>query len=372
MKKDKSIISVFSTSWGHKSIGIAIADRLKQNFQTNLNFIKPPKVETKYYNFLYKMFPYLTIIPFKAVENNQINKIITKYLYKIYAKEIEELIKKQKPKVVISAYYALNPALEKIAIKYNFTLINVVTDPRTFQKMYFSHNAYNLVFDRKTAKYCEKLKINSKQCIQSGWFVRKEFQQNINKEKARSSLGIDLKKFTICVIGGSEGTLDILKILPAFIGKEKNVQAIFICGHNKKLFNFLQSFSRIFNTNNIPNTKFIIKGFTKNTHKYLQASDLIMGKAGPNLIFESVASQRPFFAISHMSGQEDGNLDIIKEYKLGFVEEDPVKAIKLTKHIIDNPKILDRFTKPLRDLSEYNSNSYTALYQLITSNIEIN
>ena len=371
MQNNKNIVSIFSTTWGHESLGMAIEDALEHKFQTKLNFIKPPQLGAKSYNRLYKMFPYLIIIPFKIAEADQINKIITKYLYKTYIKEIEELIKNQKPKVVISVYYALNPVLEKIAKKYSFTLINVVTDPRTIHKLTITPNAYNLIFDAKSAKYCRDLQIDSKNCIQSGWFVRKEFQQNIRKKDARLSLGINPKKFTICVIGGSEGTLDILKILPAFFRKEKKLQVIFICGHNKKLFSFLKSFSNILDTNNTQNTEFIIKGFTKNTHKYLQASNLIIGKAGPNLLFESVAAQRPFFAISHISGQEDGNLDIIKEYELGFVEEDPVKAIKLTKHIIDNPKTLNRFSKPLKKLSEYNINSYTTLQQLITNNLEI-
>ena len=118
--------------------------------------------------------------------------------------------------------------------------------------------------------------------------------------------------------------------------------------------------------------KFVIKGYTENTHKYLQASDLVIGKAGPNLLFETVATQTPFFAISHIAGQEDGNLDIIKKYKLGFVEENPVKAIKLTRKIIRNPKILKRFQKPLQRLSEYNNKSYKILMEYIKEKLNTN
>lgn len=368
MKNDKITVSIFSTSWGHESIGKAVEDALEHHYQTKLNFLKPPKIGAESYNKIYKNFPQLNIIPFKIAKNNQINKIVSRYFYKTYIKEIEKLIKKQKPKFVVSVYPPFSLVLEKIANKYSFTLINVVTDPRSFLKLSLSQNAYNLVFDEKAVKYCKSLKINSKQCIQSGWFVRKEFQKNINKEDARHSLGIDSKKFTICVIGGSEGTLEILKILPAIFKKEKIVQTIFICGHNRELFNFLQSFSKILDIGKNQDTKFIIKGFTENTHKYLQASDLIIGKAGPNLLFESVAVRRPFFAISHISGQEDGNLKIIKEYNVGFVQEDPLKAIKLVKHIINNPQTLNRFSEPIVKLSKYNMNSYNVLQQLIAKN----
>lgn len=368
MRNSKSLVSIFCTSWGHESLGMAVEDALKHEFQTKLNFIKPPKLGEKSYNSLYKTFPYLMAIPFKIAEFNQVNKIVTKYLLKIYIDRIEKLIQKQKPEFVISVYFPFTIVLEKIAKKYNFILINVVSDPRTFLKLSIAKNGYNLVFDKKSAKACRDLKIDTKKCIQTGWFVQNKFQKNTNKKELRQNIGIDSKKFTICVIGGSEGTLDILKIFPAFLKKEKKVQVIFICGHNKKLFNFLQSFSKILN--NIETTKLIIEGFTKDVHKYIQASDLIVGKAGPNLLFESVAAQKPFLAISHISGQEDGNLDIIREYKIGFVQEDPIKAIKLIKNIVKNPKILDQFSEPIKRLSEYNRKSHLLLQKLLIQNSE--
>ena len=78
--------------------------------------------------------------------------------------------------------------------------------------------------------------------------------------------------------------------------------------------------------------------FTKELDKYIKISDLVIGKAGPNLLFETVAAKKPFMAVSHIHGQEDGNLEIIRNYKIGFVEENQIKAIKLIKSIINKPK----------------------------------
>ena len=140
---------------------------------------------------------------------------------------------------------------------------------------------------------------------------------------------------------------------------------VFICGKNKSLYKSLRLFQEIHKLSNGSNTTFIIRGYTENTHEYLQASDLVIGKAGPNLLFESVATHTPFLAISHIWGQEDGNLEIIKKYKLGFVEENPVKAINLTRKIIRNPKMLNWFQKPLEKLAEYNNNSYQILRDFV-------
>jgi processive 1,2-diacylglycerol beta-glucosyltransferase len=370
MKDGETVISIFSTIWGHNSIGKAVEDALGSRYHTYFNSIKPEALGSKSYTSLYLFFPSFNKIPFKISESEGISKIAVKYLYKSYAKKIEELIKQQKPLVVISVYFAFSFVLEKLSKKYHFIFINIVADPRTFHKLTLSRHAYNFMFDKKSLKRCSKLGFDRKQCIQSGWFVRKEFQKSINKEKTRSSLGLQPKLFTISVIGGSVGTFNILKILPAFFALDKKVQVIIICGNNKKLYKSLHYLVEILDLKSNSNTRFFIKGFTANTHEYLQSSDVVIGKAGPNLLFESVATETPFFAVSHIAGQEDGNLEIIKEYKLGFVEENPVKAMRLTQKIIRNPKILDQFSRPLERLSTYNRNSYIILQQFIEKKLQ--
>ncbi len=368
MKSKAVTISIFSTIWGHHSIGKAIEDALSPKYRIYFNSIKPEALLSKSYTSLYLLFPSFNKIPFKISESDRISRLGLRYLYKSYAKKIEVLIKKQKPKIVVSAYFAFSFVLEKLAKKYHFTLINIVTDPRTFHKVSLSKNSYNLVFDEKSVKRCIQFGIPKELCIKSGWFVRKEFQKSESAEAVRVSLGLNPKLFTICVIGGSEGMINILKIFPAFFALDRKLQIVFVCGKNKGLYNSLRSILKILKLDSF-NTKFIIKGFTENTHRYLQASDIVIGKAGPNLLFETVAVQKPFFAISHISGQEDGNLDIIKEYRLGFVEEKPVKAVKLAQDIINNPKILNRFSKPLEKLSVYNKDSYNILQQFIEEKI---
>ncbi len=371
MKDKKATISIFTTTWGHKSIGHAIKDTLKAKYRTRFNFIEPNQLSVKPYNTLYVLFPSFNKIPYKISEFDYVSKIVKKYLSKPYSRVIEKYIRQQKPKIVISTYFAFSFVLEKLAKKYGFTFINVIADPRSFHKLEASMNSFNFVFDKKAEKRCRQFGIGENNLIQSGWFVRKRFMKAYNKINVRRSLEL-ADKFTLSVIGGSEGTANILKILPAFIDLGNEAQVVFICGKNKGLYRSLRLFQKIHNLSNSSSVSFVIKGYIENTDKYLQASDIVIGKAGPNLLFETVATHTPFFAISHIAGQEDGNLDIIKEYKIGFVEENPVKAIRLTRKIIRNPKILDRFQKPLQKLSGYNSNSRQILLDFIEEKLHSN
>ena len=105
--------------------------------------------------------------------------------------------------------------------------------------------------------------------------------------------------------------------------------------------------------------------FTPKMPQLMTLADLVIGKAGPNLLFETVALRKPFFAICHVSGQEDANLDLIRKKNLGFVEERPLKAIKLLKQIIAKPKMLDKFTASIEKEKAYNKKAGQKLVKIV-------
>ena len=358
-------ISIFTTKWGHYSIGQAVFDALEdKKYQINFNSVEVDKLSNYSYNFTYQLFPSLTKIPFKVSGNEKVSGLLIKTLHKIYSKKIKSIFQKQNPQVVINTYFAFNSIFEELSKKYKFLYINIIADPRSIHKVTVSRIGYNFVFDKTALKNCIKFKVPKEKCIQSGWFVRKKFTNPLNKTKIRKELGIKSNYLCLCAIGGSEGTYSILKIVPALIELKKKVQIIFICGNNRKLFSSVSALSKIMSYRG-SNATILPVGFTNEIHKYIQVADLVIGKAGPNLLFETVATRTPFFAISHIAGQEDGNLEIIKKYRLGFVEENQVKAIKLTRKIIENPKILKRFDKNVSNMAEYNKKAGDILNEFI-------
>jgi UDP-N-acetylglucosamine:LPS N-acetylglucosamine transferase len=96
----------------------------------------------------------------------------------------------------------------------------------------------------------------------------------------------------------------------------------------------------------------------------MQAADLVLGKAGPNTLFESVATLTPFFAITYIA-QEEGNLEIVKEQQLGYVEDKARAANKKILDIIKHPEQLEKFQEHLLDLKKYNQQSIDVLIKEI-------
>jgi len=361
-------ISIFTTKWGHRSIAEAVSESLKTNpiYHTCFNFIPVEKASELIYMPGYRLFPKVFKYTFKIAEQENIAKIITKFLNQRYKRKIEELIRTQKPQVVINTYFAFNPILEYLSEIYNFLYINVVADPRSIHKIILSKRGFNFVFDKKAKGICKKTWIEDKKLITSGWFVQNKFHNGLEKKDLRKKLDINSDDFVVLAVGGSAGNYSILKTLPAFLNSDRKIALIVVCGDSKTLFRSTKLFSELFSSEKL---KIISVKFTKDLDQYIKVSDLVIGKAGPNFLFETIACRKPIVAVSHIHGQEDGNLEIIKEYKLGYVEENPVKLVKLLREIIRNPKKLDKFKKHIVKLAEYNEGSGKIINDFIQSKI---
>lgn len=342
---------IFTASEGHKSISTAVSQILEQNhWQTKTkNYINEKKITKTAFNIyrsIYKYTPQLNKLPYKTGQNTLLQKQINKFLKDYFAKEIKKEITGFKPQAVITAHFAYNPAVSSFVPK-NIKTINIIPNPWTIHPLEIQTGMKNFAYDQKASVLCRKMGLPEKDIIISGWFVRRQFYQKQNKEIFLKSINFDPKILTLLICGGSEGSNTILTILPMLASLKTPLQLTIVCGRNKLLYNSLKVLLKT-----IPimsrSVKINLVGFTERLPQYIQSSHLLIGKAGPNLVFEATACSKPFFAISHISGQEDGNLDVIKKKKLGLVEENPLKAGHLLKKIIRNPEILKEFAAPIK------------------------
>ncbi len=370
MNKHKISVSIFSTSMGHYSLGKAVEDKLdKDLFDIKFNYIKPDESSVKLYQAFYHVFPPLFKVPFKLGKNKKLQTLIFLYLNKVYEKILKEKIESQNPKIIVNTYFGFCNILEKICRDKNISLFNIVADPRTFHDLETAKYGVNMVFDDIARNNLLKINGARVKAVTSGWFIRKEFHTDYDKSEVRKKLLIPRNRFTISIIGGSSGSFNIVKILPALLNPPRAINAVFICGKSKKLLSAINRFKKLTQfVNKNDNLLITNLSFRENVHEYIQASDLVMGKAGPNLMFETVACGVPFMAVSHISGQEDGNLEIIRQKKLGIVEENPGRLMTTLRKIIKNPETLKKYQLPINKMAKYNRNSGRILNEHLMAN----
>lgn len=357
-------ILIVSTDWGHGSIAKGVKDAIGGSHKTDLAIIGVEKFSKASYEFIYKFIPGFFRIIFFLSSVDFLRQLFNYYAENSYKKRLKLEIKKSKPDIVINTYFAFNSSLEELKKEFGFRFINVLADPLTFSRVLISLEAENLVFDEYSFRKMKSFSPKA-QGQPVGWFSEKKFYEIAKEGKRILRKSLDLKpdKFTLCITSGSEGTYHVLKIVNTFLNPKYDMQVVIMCGNNKQMLDAVKALRSVSETIGGPNI--IGVPYTTEIHKYLRAADLVIGKAGPNTIFETVAALTPFFVISHVAGQEDGNLNIIKKYKIGYVEENIIRATKILQKIIENPKLLNRFNKNLRKLSTYCRSSENKLISIL-------
>ncbi len=359
-----SKILIISTRWGHKSIANAVEEILKDYHQVELEHIEVEKFSKISYHLVYKFFPEFFKLIFFLSQFKLFRQIFNSYVEKDYKGKLEMPIKRMNPDIVINVYFAFDSSLESLQAKYNFRLINILADPWTFSKVLISESGENLTFDKYSLLKLKSLAPMAKS-LSVGWFIEKKYHKvkDTDRKSLRKGLGLNPNIFTLCVVSGSEGTFHIFKILSTLLNPKNKMQVVILCGNNSDMFKIVKTLKGF--SEKIHGPKITGVAYTDAMQLYLRASDLVVGKAGPNTMFQSVATLTPFFAISHVSGQEDGNLDIIKRYGIGYVEENPGRATQKLKKIIENPKVLTKFNKKLESLADYCKGSEEKLLTLL-------
>lgn len=149
-----------------------------------------------------------------------------------------------------------------------------------------------------------------------GWPVRAQFQHAYQTRQERraaqlSELKLAPDRFTVFLQGGGEGAAHVGRTIEHILapGDSTNeIQVILATGTNHALL------ERYRNTPQLAAVP-----FTKEIARYMAAADVSMGKAGPNMLFESLTLGKPFIATAYIPGQEEANLAFIQRHKLGRV-----------------------------------------------------
>lgn len=362
-------IGIFTAGYGHRSIAEAIAEKIEkkatQKYKIKI-FRRPRNLDLLdfTYSSMYKLSPSSFGPSFRlssklTQKNKNSRKLIDAWFLSNYEKKIADFAKKNKIDLCISTFFEFNPGLEELQ-KKAIPFINVVSDPKTVHSLLVSEKAnLNLVFDD-----CINKKYKSQNMKKAGWFVREKFEQDYNKENIRKKLKID-NCLTFLIASGSEGANAVLKILPSIINCNKKVNFIVACGKNDFLYKNTIGIKQSLEKFSSSKARIMPLAYTKDMHLYMQAADMVIGKAGPNTLFESIACETAFFAITHIHGQEDGNLEIIKDYGVGIVEENTKKANAMLEELIKKPEKIIAFKPNIKKLKKYNQNSINILLKEI-------
>lgn len=184
--------------------------------------------------------------------------------------------------------------------------------------------------------------------------VMPQFVRRVPRKDARTALGIDPDRLTLLMVWGGFGVgkpEEMVEAVTALLGTfpDRPCTLILVCGKNEKLR------KRISDRRAPAHVDVHTYGFVDNIHELMNASDVLISKAGGLTSAEAMALGLPMIIVDPIPGQESRNADIIVEQRAGW------KALNIDnlgfkiKRIIEDPSMLESARLAAASLSRPNA-----------------
>lgn len=378
MAKKKILILTDDLPWGHRSIAKAIYGSLKEKEKEAGVELRYAEIKAEvgisndFYTFMYRFFPKSNKMMTRLSGEGRLRKIVHR-LSEMNLPRIKKFVSSYKPDLIISCYWYHSHSLQlwRKNEKVNFKLWSVVADPWTITPVtVVSGVDLTLVYDEVAEKEVRKYGLRE-EILRTGWWVRKEMYQKVERKEVRKKLGIEDGRPIIFIGGGSLGTNSLTRLLPILMTIETKCAFIFNTGTDKMLHSTIDEYVKLLKKLKL-GEQIIVKnlGWIENMGEILSACDIVFGKAGPNFLFDVVACLKPMVAITHIGGQEDGNIEIIKKKKLGWVKEKPREAASFLLEYLAKPKYYERlFLKNIDKEARNNQGTMERIWKRIREEI---
>jgi len=246
------------------------------------------------------------------------------------------------PDAIICTHFLPYISLSSTLRKKNITapVFAVTTDFDVHQLWIDSIIDRYFVFHEESAWQLHSKQVPNEKIKVSGIPVMPEFQIKKKPRIARRELGIDIHRFTVMVLSGGLGigrVNDIVeqtvKTLSTFQNQTFNL--LVVCGKNEKARNELQSM-------HVPeNIHLTIFGFVNNIDIIMDASDILISKAGGLTSSEAMAKSVPMLIVDPIPGQESRNSDMIIEHGAGWKAMNIANLSYKLRLVLEDPSMLE-------------------------------
>jgi len=298
----------------------------------------------------------------KPYEKKGIIKSFDSFNYKRYLRILSEL----NPDAIICTHFLPYISVSGTLHKNGITapVFAVTTDFDVHQLWVDSIIERYFVFNEESACQLQSKQVPSEKIKVSGIPVMPEFQAKVKSKIARKELGIDISRFTVMVLSGGFGIGRVKDIVEQTIKTLSNrrktkFNLLVVCGKNDKARTELQAMHFPENINPL------IFGFITNIHKLMDASDILISKAGGLTSSEAMAKSLPMLIVDPIPGQESRNTDIIIEHGAGWKVINLANLSYKLQRILEQPSLLANARESTQHLAKPNAAS-TILTDIFT------
>ncbi len=348
------------TGGGHVSLAEALRDRLERDY--TLEIVDPqPRFFHLHYRLVSRYALWLWSAEFRLSDTPQKALFAHRLFTRLVERELTRVIERVQPAMIITTYpfltYEVAQVLERSNARIPFVML--FSDPNGVHASWLTERRATVVLATTRETYEQALAAGFaiERLFMVGWPVRRQFSLAASENRRiemLERLGLDPERFTVFLQGGGEGAAQFGSTVERVLALSQDLQVILATGTNQAL---LARFKTARNLYALP--------FTKEIAPYMAAADVIMGKAGPNILFESVALGKPFIATAYIPGQEQANLEFIQRHQLGRVALDAEQQSALLLKLLANRSEQQALAATVNAYREWNATANDAIVPLL-------
>ncbi len=344
MNKKPSILFLFSdTGGGHRSAAEAIIEAIHLEFPGQFD-TKMVDIFRQYaplpLNYAPDIYPHLSRYPnmwklgYEVSDGTRRIRAFYDVMWPYLRSAVHQLLKENPVDLIVSVHQLVNIPLLRSRLHMNKRFVTVVTDLVSTHSAWYHPGADLVIVPTIPAKE-KALKSGlpiEKVMVIGQPIAEKYINQTQNKIELRNRFGWDKDLLTVLLVGGGEGMGNLERHAMSINNSHLPIQLIIVAGRNQPLKTKLENQKW-----NMP-TK--IYAFVKEMPEFMQASDVLVTKAGPGTISEAFIAGLPLILYSKMPGQEDGNVGYVTNQGAGIWAPNPELLVECLQSWIDHPEEL--------------------------------
>jgi UDP-N-acetylglucosamine:LPS N-acetylglucosamine transferase len=254
---------------------------------------------------------------------------------------------REKPDLIVSTYFSFTHYLELFKRLHQIDATCVILNPEPFDAHFIWFSPafdWSMVFSKKSFDEIVEKGIPGKRVKVFPFPINPLFAKRPeSKQDLRRSLGIAVEPFTFLFFFGAEGRGPARKYLDAMAARGINAQVIVVCGKNKKLLAEMEQAAAHIGGG----IRIVARGFINDLPEYISASDIVVGKSGPNQVFESLIQERPIVISSYLANERQTS-DWVIANGLGWLCRTDEQFGMLAARLVAHPELIVRCERNIR------------------------
>jgi processive 1,2-diacylglycerol beta-glucosyltransferase len=227
---------------------------------------------------------------------------------------LERFIAKFKPDITVCTHFLPSEIISYLITKGKLDArLSIVVTDLDVHAMWLCRTFHRYFVALEESKiHLQNLGLPGENITVSGIPIDPVFATIKNRDDLRREAGFATDKPLLLISGGALGVTPAAGVLDALARLRHPTQAIVICGRNTEMLAQMEEQARAVEKVN-PGLTFRILGYTDEMHRWMQMSDLFIGKPGGLTTAECLASGLPMIIVAPIPGQEDRNSDHLLE-----------------------------------------------------------